>query len=153
MIEPELDDIDRNILFLLQEDARNLTNSNISHQVGVSPSTVGNRIREMEENGVIQGYKPVIDYERTGHPFRVLFICSTSIERRPNLVKKAINISGVVNIHELMTGQRNVLIEVVGRENADITSLATAISDLGFVIDEEVLMKDTYPRPASVFME
>ncbi|WP_312908269.1 Lrp/AsnC family transcriptional regulator [Natronosalvus caseinilyticus] len=49
----ELDSVDKGILYLLQEDARNNTTNAIGEQVGVSSSTVANRITKLEENGEI----------------------------------------------------------------------------------------------------
>lgn len=146
-----LDEVDREILFMLQEDARNFSNADISEAVGVSASTVGKRIKELENNGIIQGYYPLIDYDQAEIPLRVLFICTTSITDRATFIQDVLDLRGVVNVRELMTGERNVLIEVVGRKNEDITRLATAIDDLGIRINEEILVKNEYPRPASVF--
>lgn len=151
MPKHSLDEVDREILFMLQEDARNHSNADISKAVGVSASTVGKRIKELENNGIIQGYYPIIDYDQAEIPLRVLFICTTSITDRANHIEEALDLRGVVNVRELMTGERNVLIEVVGRANEDITRLATAIDDLGIRINEEILVKNEYPRPASVF--
>ena len=151
MSDQPLDEIDRQILYLLQEDARNNTNTEIAEQVGVSPSTVGKRINRLETTGTIKGYNPDIDYELADYPLRVLFICSTSITERSDLLEQVREIRGVVNVKELMTGQENVHIEVVGSHNEDITRLATTIDDLGITINEEILVKNEYPQPASVF--
>lgn len=147
------DDIDRRILSVLQEDARNNTNAAISEQVGVSPSTVGNRIRRLEEVGVIRGYKPDLDYDKADFPLRVLFICTAPIADRADLIGEVRKLPGVVNVRELMTGEENVHIEVVGSHNEDITYHATRIDDLGIDISEEILVKNEYPQPASVFEE
>ena len=148
-----LDEIDRQILYMLQEDARNNTNTQIGEQVGVSASTIGKRINRLETDGIIKGYNPDIDYDLADYPLRVLFVCSTSVTERLNFIEQARELSGVVNIKELMTGQQNVHIEVVGSQLEDITRLATAIDDLGITIHEEILVKNEYPQPASVFKD
>lgn len=146
-----MDEIDRQILYRLQDDARNNTNAEISNSVGVSPSTVGKRIKQLETDGVIRGYKPQIDYDQAGFPLHVLFICTASISDRSKLIKKAQEVPGVVNVRELMTGEENIHIEVVGRNNEDITRWATAIDDLGIAIKDEILVKNDCPCPARVF--
>lgn len=153
MSDQPLDEVDRQILYLLQEDARNNTNTQIGEQVGVSPSTVGKRIKRLETAGIIKGYNPDIDYERADYPLRVLFVCSTSINERSNLIDRARELPDVVNIKELMTGDENVHIEAVGSHNEDITRIATAVDDLGITINEEILVKSEYPQPASVFKD
>ena len=147
----ELDDIDHEILHLLQEDARNNTNKKIADSVDVSPSTAGNRLNQLESSGVIRGYHPDIDYDNAGFPLRVLFICSTLITERGDLIDEVLDVPGVINVRELMTGNKNVQIEVVGQTNDDITKLAFTISELGVQIEEEVLVKDAYHKPASIF--
>jgi Lrp/AsnC family leucine-responsive transcriptional regulator len=50
-----IDDIDRQILEILQENART-SNAEIARQVGMVPSAILERIRRLEERGVIEGY-------------------------------------------------------------------------------------------------
>ena len=50
-----IDDIDRKILTIVQENART-PNAEIARQVGMAPSAVLERIRKLEERGLIQGY-------------------------------------------------------------------------------------------------
>ena len=78
----ELDDVDRGVLQLLQMDARNTTAEGMAERVGVSASTVRNRISKLEEGGVIRGYRPILDYERANLPLRVLFICTVRARER-----------------------------------------------------------------------
>lgn len=151
MGDDEFDDIDRGILVLLQEDARHNTNARISEQVGVSPSTVSNRISALEDRAVITGYRPEIDYERVAYPLRVLFVCTVPIPDRAASVRRVLELSGVVNVRELMTGEGNLHIEVVGEHHDDITRLATAIADIGITVEEVFFMKEEYTQPASVF--
>jgi Lrp/AsnC family transcriptional regulator, leucine-responsive regulatory protein len=78
-----MDSIDRKILNLLQSDART-PNAELARQVGMAPSAVLERVRKLEEKGVIRGYEAkldpkALDYgllayvlvrtdERVGHP-------------------------------------------------------------------------------------
>ncbi|MDJ1431013.1 Lrp/AsnC family transcriptional regulator [Halostagnicola sp. A-GB9-2] len=149
----DLDDIDREILYALQQDARNNSNADISEQVGVSPSTVGKRITRLEERGVILGYRPKIDYELAGLPLEVLFICTVPIAERESLVESAHKIDGVVNVREMMTGRKNVHIRVVGASNDEITRIATTIDNRGYDITDEILLRSERDSPASVFLE
>jgi Lrp/AsnC family transcriptional regulator, leucine-responsive regulatory protein len=60
-----IDDIDRKILDILQADAR-ISNSEIARQVGMAPSALAERIRKLEERGVIRGYTTVLDPQKLG---------------------------------------------------------------------------------------
>jgi Lrp/AsnC family transcriptional regulator, leucine-responsive regulatory protein len=55
-----LDDTDRKILDLLQRDAR-MTNAAIGAEVGMTAPSVFERIRKLEQRGVIKGYTAVVN--------------------------------------------------------------------------------------------
>ncbi len=73
-----IDDTDRHILSVLLEDARTSLRS-IAGEVGVALGTVSNRIKRMEEMGVIQGYGVLLDAEKVGWTMTVL--CGLRIEK------------------------------------------------------------------------
>lgn len=60
-----IDDIDRQILRILQQNART-SNAEIARQIAMAPSAVLERIRRMEAKGVIQGYEVRINPEAVG---------------------------------------------------------------------------------------
>ncbi|MBT2440174.1 Lrp/AsnC family transcriptional regulator [Streptomyces sp. ISL-36] len=66
-----MDKIDRSILRELQEDGR-LTNLDLAQRIGLSASACMRRVRQLEESGVIQGYRAVIDPDAVGRGFEVL---------------------------------------------------------------------------------
>lgn len=72
----DLDEVHRSILYLLQRDARNTTVQDIADTAGVSPSTVRNRIDQLEADGSIKGYHPEIDYGAANLPLQVTFVIS-----------------------------------------------------------------------------
>jgi len=60
-----LDELDRSILEELNVDARK-SHREIAHRLKVSPTTVSSRVAQLEEDGVIRGYIPVLDDEHLG---------------------------------------------------------------------------------------
>lgn len=58
-----IDEIDAKILELLQHDGR-MKRSDVADEVDLSISAVSERMRKLEERGVIQGYKAVVDAKR-----------------------------------------------------------------------------------------
>ena len=60
-----LDETDRTILRMLKEDAR-VSLAHISREVGLSSPSIKDRIEKMEAEGVILGYRPVLDYGKLG---------------------------------------------------------------------------------------
>ncbi|MFK0290225.1 Lrp/AsnC family transcriptional regulator [Streptomyces sp. NPDC090442] len=67
----DLDAVDREILFLLQQDGR-LTNVELAKRVGLTPPPCLRRVKRLEEAGVIAGYRAVIDPAAVGRGLEVL---------------------------------------------------------------------------------
>jgi Lrp/AsnC family leucine-responsive transcriptional regulator len=77
-----IDQIDRQIISLLQEDAR-LSNAALAEKVGLTVSTVHERVKKLERKGIIRGYVALVDAEALGKPivaFIRLNIGSTSAD-------------------------------------------------------------------------
>lgn len=64
----QADAIDLKILDLLQRDAR-LSNQELADAVALSPSACHRRVKALEKNGLIAGYRAVLGYRKLG--FRV----------------------------------------------------------------------------------
>ena len=144
-IEP--DRIDMGIIYLLQEDARNYTTDDIAEAVGVSSSTVSNRIKRLEEAGVIKGYGPHIDYGRAGIPLHILFICTVSPDKRDDITDKVIDVHGVVNVRAILTDTENVHVEVVSEDVEDIVGITESLRDAGLKIESSELLEDMRFEP------
>jgi Lrp/AsnC family leucine-responsive transcriptional regulator len=66
-----VDEIDRKILALLQRDAR-MTNAAVGAEVGLTAPSVFERIRKLEQRGVIRGYSALVDAAALGRPLTAL---------------------------------------------------------------------------------
>lgn len=62
-----IDDIDRKILKELQQDAR-VSYAELGRRVGLTTPAVIERVRKLEDAGVITGYRAVIDTAKVGLP-------------------------------------------------------------------------------------
>lgn len=65
-----IDRIDRKILRILQEDGR-ISNAALSRHVGLSPTPCLQRVRKLEQAGVITGYQAQVDADKLGSPLLV----------------------------------------------------------------------------------
>jgi Lrp/AsnC family leucine-responsive transcriptional regulator len=73
-----VEEIDRQIVGLLARDGR-LSFTDLAKATGLSTSAVHQRVRRLEERGVIRGYSAVLDYEAVGLPLTA-FISITPID-------------------------------------------------------------------------
>lgn len=61
-----LDDIDRDILRLLQQNGR-ISSAEIARQIGMAASAVFQRVRKLEERGIIKGYSVELNSRAVGY--------------------------------------------------------------------------------------
>ncbi|WP_411963523.1 TrkA C-terminal domain-containing protein [Haloferax sp. YSMS24] len=146
-----LDEIDRLILHALMSDARGTSAPMIAEEVSVSPGTIRNRIRQLEENGIITGYHASVDFEQTGHRFTNLFICTAPVPERERLATLVREISGVVNVRELLSGRGNLHVLTVGSDMNDVTRIGRELSNLGLEIEDENLVRRESFEPYGPF--
>jgi Lrp/AsnC family leucine-responsive transcriptional regulator len=69
--QAELDEIDRKILRELRADGR-LSNLKLAEKVGLSATPCWNRVRSLEERGVIEGYAALLNHKAIGLPDTVI---------------------------------------------------------------------------------
>ena len=147
----DLDNVDRGILYMLQEDARNTTSADIADKTGVSASTIRNRLERLETDGVVKGYHPEIDYGAANLPLRVMFVITAPPKQRSDVMEKLLDVQGVIDIREMVTGRRNIQTEVVGRDTSDIVRITDAIHDLGVEVESSEIMKRRRIQPFNHF--
>lgn len=147
----DLDDVDRGILSLLQGSARHTTAQEIADKVGVSPSTVRNRIDAMEESGVIQGYDPILDYEAAGLAIHAVLVVSAPAGERAAAVDRLMGVRGVVAVRELLTSSRNLHVELVARNGDEVGQIADAIHDLDLEIEYSEFLEREERQPFNHF--
>jgi DNA-binding Lrp family transcriptional regulator len=151
MADEAIDDVDRAILYALQEDARNMSSGDIAERTGTSDSTVRKRIQRLESDGMIKGYSADVDYQRSGYPLRMLLYCTASIPERGELLPEILEIDGVVSVQELVTGEQNLLVTAVGESDDDITPVAQKLLDMGLTVADEVLVRSHETTPFGTF--
>ena len=112
---------------ILQENART-SNAQIARQVGMAPSAVFERIRKLEERGVLKGFRAEVDPRAVGLPL-LAFVFVRSNER-----------AGGVSAAEKIAKIREVLeVHHVAGEDCFLVKLRAAdTEDLGRILREKV---------------
>ncbi|WP_309141987.1 Lrp/AsnC family transcriptional regulator [Actinosynnema pretiosum] len=83
--KPKLDDTDRAILLQLSEDGR-LSNTELARRVGLTPAPCLRRVQRLERDGVIAGYRAVLDPTAAGRPFEVVVAVEITFNDRQTVV-------------------------------------------------------------------
>lgn len=107
----KVDDINWKILQLLQENSRQ-TNTHIAKVVGVTSPAVAERIRKMEDAGIIKGYTATVSHYDTGYQLRALITVRAFMGRLKPFLQKVKSFDEVVNCYRI-TGNENIVMEVV----------------------------------------
>jgi len=124
----QLDRFDRKILALLQEDAR-LTNNDISARINLSPSQCSRRRQRLEEEGLIHGYRAVLDREKLGFSLVSMISVTLATHNRDNARRFAELIARLPEVQEAhaLTGEMDYVLKVV---TPDLKSLSEFVNSV-----------------------
>ena len=85
-VKADLDAIDWKILRELQDDGR-ITNVELSSRVGISAPPCLRRVKRLEENGIIRGYRAMLNSPALG--FEVVAFCMIGLNHQSEAELKA----------------------------------------------------------------
>ena len=120
MPKHDLDTIDCRIVAELQSDGR-LSNVELADKVGLSPSPCLRRVKRLERDGYIEGYRAALRRDRVGLGFSVFIgvkIDGHANERAAAFEKAVLEMPEVIACH-LVSGEADYFLEVVVPDLAD----------------------------------
>ena len=125
----KLDAIHSKILDKLQSNAR-VSNTFIAQHVGISSPAVAERIKKMEDSGVISGYHAKVNYGTIGHGIRALITVRAFMGRLKPFLHKIKTYKEVVNCYRI-TGNENIVMEVVIRDQKHLENFIDELISYG----------------------
>jgi len=111
-MERKIDRIDKNILSALQKDGR-LSNVELSKRVGLSPTPCLERVKRLESDGFILGYKAMLNPKKLGAALLV-FVEITLSKTSPDVFDefaKAVQLVDVIHECHLVSGNFDFLLK------------------------------------------
>lgn len=115
-----IDDIDKNILSIIQQYGRE-SNAEIARQVGLAPSAVLERIRKLEERGVIRGYSASVDPKQVGFGL-IAFVFVQTRECDYETDALLAKIPEVLEVHDV-AGEDSYLLKMRASDPEDLARL------------------------------
>ena len=106
-----LDVLNWKILKCLQQNARQ-TNTEIGRQVGMSSPAVAERIRKMEDAGLIENYNTKVSPFLVGYQFKAIITLRAFMGKLRPFLTKVKTYDEVLNCYRI-TGDENIVMEVV----------------------------------------
>lgn len=124
-VAPGLDETDRQILLILQEDGR-ISNADLARRIGLSAPATYARVRRLEEQGLIRGYVALVDMEQAGYDLLCFVHVSLQMHQSQPVenFKQAIrSMPEVLECHHV-TGDYDYLLKVALRNRKDLERFA-----------------------------
>jgi DNA-binding Lrp family transcriptional regulator len=130
-----LDDLDWQILNLLQKNAKQ-TYTEIGHRLGVAHSTVYDRIKKMEDYGVIKKYGVLVDLEKIGiKPITAIVTVFTDPKESEKIASKLAKFDEVLEVFTSFSEELVIVAKVVAGDQGHLHSfIAGSIAPLPGVL-------------------
>lgn len=121
-----IDEIDARILQLLQERGR-IKRNEVAEDVGLSLPSVSERMRKLEQRGVIDGYHAVVNARRVGFDILAFIrVMVDSSKHYDGFVERACKLSEVQEVHSI-TGDGSHILRVLIRNTSGLEQLLSTI--------------------------
>lgn len=113
----KLDNIDKKIIRIMQGNGR-ITNSQLSKEIGLSPAPTLERVKKLEQSGVILSYHAKINKEKIGLGVSTFVLVSLKGHNKENIQKFTNSIEKIEEIIEChhITGSGDFLLRVVTKD-------------------------------------
>lgn len=138
-----LDEIGWQILLELQADAR-LPLSELGRKVGLSAPAVAERVRRLEDAGVIRGYRAQLDPAKLGLPLQAYIRLRTENAKDDAFARRAAELPEILSC-DRVTGEDCYVIKIAATGVAHLEQLITVLKSYGSPVTSLILSS---PVPA-----
>ena len=113
----KLDKTDRKILEILQKSAK-ITNAQLSKEIGLSPAPTLERVKKLENHGVITSYHAKLNTEKIGLGVSTFVLVTLRGHNRDNIeqfLQEIEKIDEVIECHHI-TGAGDFILRIISRD-------------------------------------
>lgn len=121
---PKLDKVDRKILEILQRNAK-ITNAQLSKEIGLSPAPTLERVKKLEQSGVIDSYHAKLNTAKIGlgiSTFVQIRLTGHDKESIKTFIEAINKIDEVIECHHV-TGSSDFILRVIAKDIASYQQL------------------------------
>ena len=120
MIKKELDGIDLKILRILQDEGR-ISNLDLSKKIGMSPPPTLRRVRDLEKNGFIDGFRANLDPSKLGYDLTAWIFISLKNQNEESLSTFEKLVWGWETIREcyMLNGEVDFILKCVSKNMSE----------------------------------
>ena len=124
-----LDALNWKILHYLQENARQ-SNAEIGRRVGISSPAVSERIKKMEDLGIITGFKTVVSPFEVGYQLKAIITLRAFMGKLKPFLQIVKTYDEVLNCYRI-TGNENIVMEVILKNQIHLESFIDQLIKYG----------------------
>jgi DNA-binding Lrp family transcriptional regulator len=117
----KIDEIDLRIISLLQEDSR-LSFNKIAHKLGISVGTALNRVKSLEEKGVLKGYTAIVDPSKIGYGLTAILLIQAEGKHLVDIENEVAKMSNVIAVYDI-TGDFDFAVIARFKDRASLNTL------------------------------
>lgn len=128
-MESKLDTLNWDILNVLQENSR-ASFAEIGRQVGLTPPAVAERVKKMEDTGILEGYRAHLSYSELGFQMKAIITLRAFMGKLKPFLKMVSGLEEVVNCYRI-TGNENIIMEVVLRDQLHLEQFIDKLIQYG----------------------
>ena len=127
MAASTIDDLDRSILAILQEEGR-ITNVELASRVGLTAPPCLRRMRALEEGGVIRGYHAELDPAALGYTIMVFALVSLRSQAEDDLRAFESHVATLPEIREchMLNGEIDFILKIVAHDLQSFQAFLTS---------------------------
>ncbi len=140
----QMDGVGWRLLRLLQENAR-LSFRQIGEVIGLTAPAVAERVRRLEDTGIVQGYHAEIDLAKVGLPILAFIHLTTNSQQSARLRKAVADIPEIVECH-CVTGNESYILKVAVTSVPHLEHLLLDLTNFGEVRTSLVLSSQVKRR-------
>jgi Lrp/AsnC family transcriptional regulator, leucine-responsive regulatory protein len=137
---PRLDPTDLAIIEAVQKEGR-ISHSELGRRIGLSQPATSERMRRLEERGIISGYAAVVDFAALGLGTMAIIRLRTAHEHIRACLKQFSEMPEVIETFRL-TGEDCFLLKVIVPSPRDLESIVDSIGRYGAVTTSIVLRSE-----------
>jgi len=128
MMKVKIDDIDREILRMLQDNSR-VAFKRIAEKVGVSEATIFVRVKNLKKKGIIKRFTAIVSPELLGKPLTAFVLINSEPKKLESVLETLSDMDDVYEVYDV-TGTYYVIAKI-RTENKE--SLAKIIDRIGMI--------------------
>ena len=127
----KIDDVDLQIINLLQEDSR-LSFNKIAGKLGISVGTAYNRVKSLEDRGILKGYTVIVDPVKLGYGLTAIILIQAEGKHLLDVENEVAKISNVISVYDI-TGDFDVAVVARFKDKAGLNAFIKSLLSVPYM--------------------